>query len=248
MKNFLTLIGLTKKISANTKLMLNNAFEMQRYLTNYSNNNVIIFDVGAFDGSISLKYAGLFPSSLIYSFEPFPESFSKLVEKTSEYSNILPVNKGVGDFVGFAKFNSNKFSQTNSLLNSHKLANKVWGKNLLDKKKVINVELTTIDSFVEKHNIKKIDILKIDTQGSEYLVLKGAKESLKRGIVKLIYTEIIMLPTYENQLDFDEFIKLMKSFGFRLFNLYNLSLTKEGELRQVDALFLQQTSSKKVVI
>jgi len=64
----------------------------------------------------------------------------------------------------------------------------------------------------------------------------------------LIYTEIIMLPTYENQLDFDEFIKLMKSFGFRLFNLYNLSLTKEGELRQVDALFLQQTSSKKVVI
>jgi len=57
-----------------------------------------------------------------------------------------------------------------------------------------------------------------------------------------------MLPTYENQLDFDEFIKLMKSFGFRLFNLYNLSLTKEGELRQVDALFLQQTSSKKVVI
>ena len=153
-----------------------------------------------------------------------------------------------GDFVGFAKFNSNKFSQTNSLLNSHKLANKVWGKNLLDKKKVINDELTTIDSFVEKHNIKKIDILKIDTQGSEYLVLKGAKESLKRGIVKLIYTEIIMLPTYENQLDFDEFIKLMKSFGFRLFNLYNLSLTKEGELRQVDALFLQQTSSKKVVI
>ena len=119
---------------------------------------------------------------------------------------------------------------------------------MLDKKKVINVELTTIDSFVEKHNIKKIDILKIDTQGSEYLVLKGAKESLKRGIVKLIYTEIIMLPTYENQLDFDEFIKLMKSFGFRLFNLYNLSLTKEGELRQVDALFLQQTSSKKVVI
>ena len=64
----------------------------------------------------------------------------------------------------------------------------------------------------------------------------------------MIYTEIIMLPTYENQLDFDEFIKLMKSFGFRLFNLYNLSLTKEGELRQVDALFLQQTSSKKVVI
>ena len=135
MKNFLTLIGLTKKISANTKLILNNAFEMQGYLTNYSNNNVIIFDVGAFDGSISLKYADLFPSSLIYSFEPFPESFSKLVEKTSEYSNILPVNKGVGDFVGFAKFNSNKFSQTNSLLNSHKLAYKVWGKNLLDKKK-----------------------------------------------------------------------------------------------------------------
>jgi len=71
------------------------------------------------------------------------------------------------------------------------------------------------------------------------MVLNGAKNSLKKGIVNMIYTEIIMVPTYEGQIPFEETIKLIKSYGFELFNLYNFSLSKEGQLRQVDAIFIK---------
>ncbi len=44
--------------------------------------------------------------------------------------------------------------------------------------KKIDVKTTTIDNFVEKNKIRKIDILKIDTEGSELFVLLGAKNTL----------------------------------------------------------------------
>ena len=59
------------------------AFKMQKYLTNKINEDVVILDIGAFNGNTALKYKKLFPLSRIYSFEPFPESFSELVKNTS---------------------------------------------------------------------------------------------------------------------------------------------------------------------
>lgn len=229
--------------SAGTNFDFGDAFKMQKYLTNKTNDEVTIFDVGAFDGGTALRYKTLFPSSKIYSFEPFPESFSKLLKNTSSYNDIISINKGVGEQEGLATFNSNSFAATNSLLNTHQSGDKVWGSGFLDTLKTIEVELTSIDRFVESNGIQNIDILKMDVQGAEYKVIKGATETLKKGMIKVIYTEIITLPTYEEQLDFDEMIGLIKSFGFKLYNLYNLSLTKEGELRQVDALFIKSTPS-----
>ena len=237
-----------EKINNNSESVdvdFSNAFEMQKYLTKKTNEDVVIFDIGAFNGNTALLYMKLFPLSKIYSFEPFPESFSELVKNTSTYKDIIPINKGVGEQEGVSNFNSNSFSPTNSILNTHPSGSKVWGNGLLDTSETIEVELTTIDSFVNTHGIKNIDILKIDVQGAEYKVIKGAKETLKKGIIKIIYTEIITLPTYEGQLDFDEMISLMKSFGFKLYNFYNLSLTTEGELRQVDAIFIKSTPHNK---
>jgi hypothetical protein len=62
---------------------------------------------------------------------------------------------------------------------------------------------------------------------------------LDLGMINMIYTEIIMLPTYEGQIPFDETISLIRSFGFELFNFYNYSYTKKGQLRQVDAIFIK---------
>ena len=53
------------------------------------------------------------------------------------------------------------------------------------------VSTITLDSFVKKNKIKSIDLLKIDIEGSEYELLKGAKNMLKRGKIKIILVEII---------------------------------------------------------
>jgi len=52
------------------------------------------------------------------------------------------------------------------------------------------VPTITLDSFVKKNKINCIDILKIDIDGSEHLMLKGAKETLKKNKIKAILIEI----------------------------------------------------------
>ena len=47
-----------------------------------------------------------------------------------------------------------------------------------------------MDKFVKKNNIKSIDILKVDIEGSEYEFLKGAKNTLKNNKIKIILIEI----------------------------------------------------------
>ena len=52
------------------------------------------------------------------------------------------------------------------------------------------VPTITLDSFVKKNKINCIDILKIDIDGTEHLMLKGAKETLKKNKIKAILIEI----------------------------------------------------------
>jgi hypothetical protein len=52
------------------------------------------------------------------------------------------------------------------------------------------VSTSTLDTFVKKNNIKSIDILKVDIEGSEYEFLKGARNTLKKNKVKIILLEI----------------------------------------------------------
>ena len=238
------------KISRNSTTSNNqnnhiDSFKMQKQLVKDANEEIVVFDIGAYVGSVASKYKKLFPNSKIYCFEPFPESYYKLVNNTSNYSNITCINKGLSESEGIFEFQMNTSAPTNSLLKTSRLSSSVWGDGLLETVDTVNVKITTLDNFVDENRIKKIDILKMDVQGAEYMVLNGAKKTLEKGIVNMIYTEIIMLPTYEGQIPFDKTIKLIRSFGFELFNFYNHSLTKEGQLRQVDAIFIKSSHSNE---
>jgi FkbM family methyltransferase len=213
------------------------AFEDQKKIF-AEQNFVIIFDVGAHHGQTALAYNKLFPTSLIYSFEPFGESYTALTNTVTSFENIKSFNTALSNIVGEVDFHSNQSSATNSILPTHQEGAAIWDVHLLDTINKIKVPVTTVDAFIETHTIPHIDILKIDTQGTEYLVIEGALNSIKAGKVKLIYMEILTLPTYENQKKFDEILLLLRSNGFTLYNIYNTSHTKNGVLRQVDAVFV----------
>lgn len=100
---------------------------------------------------------------------------------------------------------------------------------------------STIDRFVAEENIPSIDVLKLDVQGAEYLVLKGAEKSIAASRINLIYSEIITQPTYKNQKELHEVLRLFHDYAFLLHNIYNLSRTSSGKLRQIDAIFTLST-------
>ena len=52
------------------------------------------------------------------------------------------------------------------------------------------VPTITLDSFVKKNKIKSIDLLKVDIEGSEHLMLQGARKTLKKNKIKSILIEI----------------------------------------------------------
>jgi FkbM family methyltransferase len=208
---------------------------MQRLLTGIE--EPIIFDVGAHHGHVSAMFRKLFPTSTVYAFEPFEESFKRLKENTASDGKIRPFNFGLSDREGTQLFHSNPSSATNSLFSTDESGSQTWGEGLLETKDVVQAEFKTIDSFVAAMEIPRIDLLKLDVQGAEYLVMEGAVATCEKGIVQLLYSEIITQPTYDGQKRFDEALACFYNSGFDLFNIYNLSPTREGRLRQVDAIF-----------
>jgi FkbM family methyltransferase len=211
---------------------------MQRLLKGVS--NPIIFDVGAHHGHISSHFRDLFPSSTVYSFEPFYDSFEKLQLNTASDPSIKVFNFGLAETNSLRVFHSNSSSATNSLYPTDEFGPQTWGPGFLETHEIIRAEFKTIDSVLETMSIPRIDILKLDVQGAEPLVLAGALSACKSGIIGLIYSEIILQPAYSGQLRFDESLASFYSNGFDLFNIYNMSFTREGRLCQVDATFTRK--------
>lgn len=197
----------------------------------------IIFDVGAHHGHVSRHFRELFPTSLVYAFEPFPESFRVLAENTREDPSIKAFNLGLSDFKGTQSLHSNANSATNSLLPTDDRGARTWGQGLLETGGIVEAHFETADSVVIAQCIQEISILKLDVQGAEPRVMAGASEICRQGLVQIIYSEIIIQPTYVGQARFDQALTPFLGQGFELFNIYNLSSTSDGRLRQLDAIF-----------
>jgi FkbM family methyltransferase len=218
-----------------TFLSSNHLDAIQEVLSQKS--NPIIFDVGAHHGETALDFQKRIPYSTIYSFEPFPDSFSILSRKTSSNKKIIVNNFGFLNLCSAIEFNSNVFSPTNSVLDFDIHANKTWNLSKLHVKEKIVCNFLTIDSFLTQENIHTVDLLKMDTQGSEYMILEGAKNAIKNRSIKNIYMEIIIGKTYKKQKSFGYYLNTLDKLGFELFGIYGLSHNKSGALIQVDALF-----------
>lgn len=197
----------------------------------------VIFDVGAHYGVVSQEFRKMFPGSVIYAFEPFPESFARLVENTKQDAEIHALNFGLADHAGSRLFCSNTSPATNSLLQSDTRGVSTWGSSLLETNNTIEASFDTIDSFLSRYQIPGIDILKLDVQGAESLVMQGAAEACSRGLISLVYSEIITQPTYSGQQRLDEALSVFYECGFDLYNIYNFSRTSCGRMRQIDAIF-----------
>ena len=106
--------------------------------------------------------------------------------------------------------------------------------------KVIQVETKKLDDVVFNFNNLSNIFLKIDVQGSELDVLKGAKKLLKK--INFIFIECSLVPFYENQMLFDEIVVFLNKYGFKLLSLNNVTVVS-NECIQFDCLFIRKECS-----
>ncbi len=196
-----------------------------------------IFDVGAHVGESSLTFRKLFPNASIHCFEPLPACFDKLQNTFKDDRSVNTFQLALSNRVGIETFHVNRTNQTNSLLPR---ANESVNWVSLEISETINqiqVPLSTLDIFCQEKGIDQIDILKIDAQGSDLEVLKGAQKLLSNKKVKWILVEIIFVPLYEGQGYFHEITAFLAGFGYHLFDFLAPAYAEDGRLAWADAIY-----------
>lgn len=155
-------------------------------------NLKVIFDVGSRDDT---DYIKLKPKAEVHCFEPNPIFFKQLQENVSllpQDCKILISNFGLGDKTEVLSYNPAIQSVEGS---------EAWS-GLGD----IKVFISTLNSYIEQHNIGLIDFLKIDTEGNDYKVLIGGSQILSK-------TRFIQYEHWDNK---QEFHDLLEPLGFHL--------------------------------
>ena len=147
-------------------------------------------DIGAHNGEYSKRLLDTKKMNVI-AFEPMEISFKKLKKLKKQFPNQFKCfNFALSDRIGFQKiFYTNKNSQLASLSNNLKKINFLKKKKFNSRK----IKIITLDYFVQKNKkifSKKIDFLKIDTEGNDLKVLKGGVNFIKKYKPKFIQIEM----------------------------------------------------------
>lgn len=139
-------------------------------------SNSVVIDIGAQIGVFSIFAAS--KSKRVYSFEPVPENYRLLLEN-------IKINNFDRKIKAFNYAVSNEKKNLRLFLNENNTGeHSVYFKT----KKYLDVPAVPLKDIFDEHNINICDLLKIDTEGSEYEILYGLpKDYFKR--IKRIYVE-----------------------------------------------------------
>jgi FkbM family methyltransferase len=148
-----------------------------KFLESIAKEGMHAIDIGANIGIATVAIAKrIRRRGKLYSFEPVPEYFNILKENvfSNGLENIKVYELAVADQVGRVPFYQKGLSS---------------GIVFEDGAEKFEVSTTTIDRFLSEEKVERIDLINMDCEGSELLVLRGAKETLWRNKVK-IFCEI----------------------------------------------------------
>jgi FkbM family methyltransferase len=225
-----------RKIESPYKIL--NAFEAQQKFID-EKSSPIIFDIGASIGQTASQYRTCFPRAKINCFEPIDVSLNQLKERFSNDSKTQCFQIALTCSEGEKTFYLNKGPETSSLLPSTQESSKWAAADLMENVRSLSVPTTTLDAFCQKAGINKIDILKMDTQGAELSILKGAANLLSTEKIGIIYSEVLFVPLYEGQASFHDIGSFLSPYGYRLFDLFHHRYSSTGQIKWADALFIK---------
>jgi len=209
-------------------------------------------DVGANIGQSIDRYKQIFKSPIIHSFEPSEKEFNYLKEKYKNDKQVFLNRLGLGEKEENLELNINALSIHSSF--KKLIPNTTWVEKRSQRANVLTENYTTdkilskvvtLDSYVEKNGINNIDILKIDTQGTEDQIIAGAQKTIKNNKIKLIEFELIFSEIYENPPQIYDFEKNLIPNNYKLFAMSDSGSLIAHYIYQTNMIYICPETYKK---
>jgi len=130
-----------------------------------------VVDIGAHIGAYTILAAEkIRETGKVIAVEPEPKNYQRLLEniKINDFKNVIPVKIALSDYNGQDKLYVSDSSIRNSLFKQHFESS-------------IEVMVRTLDSLLEELHMQRVDVIKIDAEGAEMPILKGAEKTLKNN-------------------------------------------------------------------
>lgn len=195
--------------------------------------NAVIFDVGANVGIMALHFAKKAPKGTVYAFEPTHFAWKKLQKNLELNQKIAQNIETVQTFVSSEEKKQSEIKAFSSWKINKEVGSDqhpVHGGKAMSTE---GVPTTTIDEFVKEKNIGRLDFIKIDTDGHEFDVLLGARNTLRKFKPQIIF-ELGQYVMEERGISFMDYEGFFSKLGYRLSNAANnKSITTTNYLQLV---------------
>lgn len=181
-----------------------------------------IFDVGANIGWYSNHLAKKLPASKIYSFEPIPETHEQVRKniELNQSKNITLTNVALSD-----KIQTLTFYYSPSITGASSAANITENSNM----QKLECKTNTIDHFVKEKGIDKLDFIKCDVEGAEFMVYQGGAESIQK-YKPIVFTEMLRKWAAKFNYHPNDIIDFFGKFGYNCFVSHDGKLKKFGKV------------------
>jgi FkbM family methyltransferase len=180
---------------------------LELFFEEAKNSNVIL-DIGANIGWTALRFASKNPKAQIVAFEPHPVTFQRAQENfgRNNFSNILCLNIGLGESPSTLKIYE--------LMDNNSGMNRIVLEELDRPFKEVKIE--RLDDVLNNRNIHQVDLIKMDVEGFEGFVLKGASNILTSSNAKILMeTDDVFLKN--NGSSARALIDILKGYGYKTF-------------------------------
>lgn len=159
-------------------------FLIEDLLPRYLPAKPVVFDVGANEGGYSALLLARFPGAAIHAFEPNPRAYERLRDRLGH--GLTTVNAGLSQQPGELEL----FDHAGAAGSEHAtFYREVIADLHQSQAQGVRVAVTTVDAYCARHQVTRIDFLKVDTEGHELEVARGATRMIAEGRIGVVQIE-----------------------------------------------------------
>lgn len=181
----------------------------RKFLESYlaDNPTAVVFDVGANVGNYTRTIKALAPDTQIFAFEPHPETF-KVLSSVAQLNNVRVFEMALGEREDRLKLFDLADGSDRTLASLHE---GVIEELHHQTSRAFDVQVRTVDSMIQELGVARINLLKVDAEGHELSVFKGAGKALQNAAIDVVQFEFNEMNVISRTF-FKDFYDLLKDF------------------------------------